>query len=136
MLLQSQEPRSLQQQRQRGQKGAGRHTCPAGTQAPSLETGQTKNLDDLSTRIAVADCTYNWPDGNRFGLELHRNDSWTPDENYGAQTFWCSSSTTWEANYWSDKGAGSFYFDVYNINGSTTGFGFASFNAEYVGVRY
>ena len=77
------------------------------------------NNDDVSTRVVVSRCTYNWPAGDHFRLHLKRDDTWTPDEDYGGKTYDCDANDTGVSNGWGDNGKGSFYFKLTSINGDT-----------------
>jgi hypothetical protein len=86
--------------------------------------------------VYVSGCTYNWPNGTNIGLRLRRADTWTPDEDYGSKNCNCTSGTGGVWNYWGNKGKGTFYFNLYSINDSPTGFGWAKVSAKTAGAAY
>lgn len=93
------------------------------------------NNDDVSTRVVVSRCTYNWPAGERFRFHLRRDDTWTPDEDYGGQTYYCDSNDTGVSHGWGDHGEGSFYFRLTSINGDTD-LSWATIDVDTVKVVY
>jgi hypothetical protein len=99
-------------------------------------TWADNNTDNHSTGVFVSACTYNWPGGNRIGLRLRRSDTWTPDEDYGSKNYACTSGSGQLWQLWGNKGAGTFYFNLYSINDSTTGWGWAKVWAKTAGASY
>ena len=89
-----------------------------------------------NTTIKLSGCTYNSPSLSNLSLQLHRADTWTPDENYEVRKYNCTSGSKNVTNTWGNKGAGKFYFHLYAIQGRTDGAGWMNASANSVAVSY
>ncbi|MGL4174291.1 MAG: hypothetical protein ACRCTR_09550 [Actinomycetota bacterium] len=71
-----------------------------------------------STVLSIKDCTYTLSNSEQWiTFRLHRDDTFTPDENYELKGIDCWPDSSPHYGTWSSKGTGTFYWKIRYILG-------------------
>jgi len=71
-----------------------------------------------STVLSIKNCTYSSDVRQQWiTFQLHRDDTWTPDENYELRGVDCWRNSGIHTGSWGNKGKGAFYWTIWSVCG-------------------
>src|SRR5689334_17931330 len=77
--------------------------------------------NSFGTKLGIKQCTYSINGTNKWiTFQLHREDTWTPNENYELQGVDCWSTSDYHYGSWGNKGSGEFYWRIRYVCGYDT----------------
>lgn len=84
----------------------------------SESTSWSDNGNSFGTSLKIKQCTYSINPANQWiTFQLHRDDFWTPNEDYELRGVDCWKTSDYHYGSWGNKGSGTFYWRIRYVCG-------------------